>query len=94
MGIDHLSTVVALHHFFYRVLHAHFNHAKKVRGVKMNELTTCNQHGCDKPAEYRFTWPGQDEAGVCRDHKAKLEAVANAMGFHLQVMRVREASDD
>lgn len=46
----------------------------------------CNQVNCGKPATYRFTWPGRDEAGICEDHAPKLKAVANAMGLPLQMI--------
>lgn len=45
----------------------------------------CNQKGCDAPASYRFTWPGNDEAFICEGHVAKLRGIANAMGMYLQV---------
>ena len=41
---------------------------------------------CDEPAAFRFTWPGQDEAGICIDHVDKLQNIARAMGLHLQVI--------
>ena len=46
----------------------------------------CNQKNCDQPAAFRFTWPGQDEAGICIDHVATLQNIAAAMGLHLQVI--------
>ncbi len=46
---------------------------------------------CDKPAKYRFAWPGNDESFICNDHIEKLQAVANAMGFHLQVIPLSES---
>ena len=46
----------------------------------------CNQKNCDEPAAFRFTWPGQDEAGICIDHVDKLQNIARAMGLHLQVI--------
>jgi hypothetical protein len=41
---------------------------------------------CGKPAAYRFTWPGQDEAFICEEHMPKLKMVAGAMGFQLQIV--------
>ena len=49
-------------------------------------ITTCNQNGCDRPAAFRFTWPGKDEAGICLAHSVALENVASAMGFHIQLI--------
>ena len=46
---------------------------------------------CDKPANYRFTWPGNDESLICDGHVDKLRGVANAMGFHLQVTPLSES---
>jgi hypothetical protein len=46
----------------------------------------CNQQGCQNEAAFRFTWPGSDEAGICAQHAPKLDAVAQAMGLHLQVI--------
>ncbi len=51
-------------------------------------MTTCNQHGCNEPAAYRFTWPGQDEAGICEVHAVKLRAIAAAIGLPLQLIRL------
>ncbi len=48
----------------------------------------CNQQNCDNPAGFRFTWPGQDEAGICMVHLPKLVGVAKAMGFPLQVIPI------
>jgi hypothetical protein len=46
----------------------------------------CNQRSCDKPAAFRFTWPGRDEAGICADHEPKLKVIATAMGLYIQVI--------
>lgn len=48
--------------------------------------TGCNQSGCTEPGEYRFTWPGKDEALICEAHVGKLRNVAAAIGLHLQVV--------
>jgi len=45
---------------------------------------------CDKLAEYRFTWPGQDEALICGGHVGALRKIASAMGLHLQVIPLSE----
>lgn len=41
---------------------------------------------CDNKAQYRYTWPGQDESFICEEHSKKLRAVAQAMSFHLQLI--------
>ena len=46
----------------------------------------CNQDNCTNKAHYRFTWPGKDEAGICKDHAVKLEAIASSIGLHLQLV--------
>lgn len=43
---------------------------------------------CENAAAYRYTWPGRDEAFVCEGHSHKLRAVADAMGLHLQLIKV------
>lgn len=54
----------------------------------------CNQHGCDLPATFRFTWPGRDEAGICHAHAPKLRGVAEALGLHLQLIPLSQQADD
>lgn len=41
---------------------------------------------CGSPPMYRYTWPGKDEAFICLAHTMKLLKVAEAMGFHLQLI--------
>lgn len=48
----------------------------------------CNQVGCGKPAAFLFTWPGRDEAGICKEHAPDVSKIAAAMGFHLQLKPV------
>jgi hypothetical protein len=43
---------------------------------------------CGAPAEFRYTWPGHDEKFACRLHALKLRGVAQAMGYHLQLIEV------
>lgn len=50
----------------------------------------CNQVGCDKPAAYRFTWPGRAEAGICFTHVLQLVGAAEALGFQLQLIPLFE----
>jgi hypothetical protein len=45
---------------------------------------------CEKPAIARYTWPGRDETGICADHLAKLQVVAEAMGLPLQIIDLEE----
>jgi len=56
-------------------------------------LDRCNQHDCEETAAYRFTWPGQDEAGICEQHANKLKSIANAMGFHCQIIPLDSESE-
>jgi hypothetical protein len=46
----------------------------------------CNQDGCGDDAAFRFTWPGKDEAGICKAHAPKLMGVAEAMGMYVQLI--------
>ena len=41
---------------------------------------------CEAPANFRYTWPGKDEALICMEHAEKLKSIANAMGVHLQLI--------
>lgn len=43
---------------------------------------------CEMPPMFRFTWPGRDEAYICLEHAEKLKSIANALGFHLQLIPV------
>ena len=45
---------------------------------------------CQNDAEYRYTWPGRDEALICGEHANGLRAVSNAMGLPLQMIPVNE----
>jgi len=49
-------------------------------------ISNCNQRGCDEPASFRYTWPGQDEAGICLQHAEQLSAISEAMGLHVQLI--------
>ena len=49
----------------------------------------CNQKDCENDAAFRFTWPGNDEAGICHEHAPKLKGVAEAMGLHLQLIPLK-----
>jgi hypothetical protein len=43
---------------------------------------------CDKPAMFRYTWPGKDESFICLEHAPKIKVVANTIGLHLQLIPV------
>lgn len=45
----------------------------------------CATDGCERPPVARYTWPGREEAVVCRAHAMAALRVAEACGFHLQV---------
>ena len=57
---------------------------------KVTRKTKCSQADCDKPAAYRYTWPGKDEKGTCEEHGLQLLALANAIGMHLQLIPLEE----
>jgi hypothetical protein len=57
----------------------------------MGSIYVCNQDGCGRPAAYRYTWPGHDEAGICEGHVRALTNVAAALGCHLQVIPIPPA---
>jgi len=54
----------------------------------------CNQKGCGELAVYRFTWPGQNEAGVCERHSKAVTNVANAMGCYIQLIPLDTQESD
>ena len=41
---------------------------------------------CENAATHRYTWPGNEEKLICDEHLPKLRAIADAMGFYLQVI--------
>jgi len=47
---------------------------------------------CPSPALYRYTWPGQEEKLACFIHAHQLGAIAEAMGFGLQIVMLNEDS--
>ena len=55
----------------------------------------CNQGGCGKPAAFRFTWPGRDEAGICEGHAPALRNIASAIGCYVKLIPIetKESSD-
>lgn len=46
-----------------------------------SEMKSCNNN-----AQYRFTWPGEDESFICEKHAVKLKTITETMGFHLQLI--------
>jgi hypothetical protein len=55
--------------------------------------TPCKQVGCQNKAAYRFTWPGYDEAGICERHAEWAGDIAEAMGFHLELIPVTHPNE-
>lgn len=51
----------------------------------------CGQLKCENHADYRYTWPGRDEAFICEAHVEKLRQVADAMGLYLQIIPLEMA---
>src|SRR5687768_398867 len=43
---------------------------------------------CEAPAAYRYTWPGRDESFICEGCAPQLKRVADAMGLHVQLIRI------
>ena len=41
---------------------------------------------CPHEAAFRYTWPGNDEALICSMHARRASKIAEAMGFHLQMI--------
>lgn len=57
-------------------------------------MPKCNQRECEEPGAYRFTWPGRNEDTICEDHVGHLRALAEVMGFHLQVIPLAAREED
>ena len=53
----------------------------------------CNQKNCTNKAAYRFTWPGENEAGICNAHVETIKNIARAMGLPLQVIPLEKADE-
>lgn len=54
----------------------------------------CSKKDCDNAASYRFTWPGEDEEGICEEHRSILCSGALLMGFHLQVLPIEQKEQE
>lgn len=44
--------------------------------------------GCNKKADFRYTWPGKNESYICHGHAGSVEAIANAIGMSLQLIPI------
>lgn len=49
---------------------------------------------CQNLANFRYTWPGKDEATICIEHACSLMNIATAMGVHLQLIGISYRSSD
>jgi hypothetical protein len=45
---------------------------------------------CEKQATLRYTWPGRDESYICDSCADKLDAVAQSIGLHIQLLPATE----
>ena len=41
---------------------------------------------CNQQALFRYTWAGQDEKYCCLEHAQKLQGVAQAIGYYVQLI--------
>jgi len=41
---------------------------------------------CSNKAEFRYTWPGKDEAFICQEHAFKMRRIVEAMGMYVQII--------
>ena len=41
---------------------------------------------CPLIAQFRYTWPGEDESFICPIHAPQLQTLARVMGLHLQII--------
>lgn len=57
--------------------------------MKNNESVQCKEK-----ATLRYTWPGQNEDYVCIGCATKLNMLAGAMGFNLQLLTLAEVQID
>lgn len=49
---------------------------------------------CPNRAKYRYTWPGRAESFVCMGHVDKIQAIAQAIGMHLDIHPIHESDFD
>ena len=45
---------------------------------------------CGQSAEFRYTWAGQDESFCCFEHGQQIQGVAQAIGYHIQLIQLAE----
>ena len=50
----------------------------------------CNQKGCEEKAVYRYTWPGEKEELICKQHVSDLSNKVNEMGLTLIIRPIME----
>ncbi len=48
---------------------------------------------CSNKALFRYTWAGRDESFICLEHSGMLWAVANACGYHLQMILLQATEE-
>ena len=46
---------------------------------------------CDQFANYRYTWPGNDETVCCFVHHDQVLKISDAIGMHLQLIPLSES---
>ncbi len=51
-------------------------------------MVNTKEKRCKRPAAYRYTWPGKDEAYCCFQHALGIQGVAKAIGSHQQLIRL------
>ena len=44
------------------------------------------ENKCPNKAEFRYTWPGKDEAFICQEHAFKMRRIVEAMGMYVQII--------
>ena len=47
-------------------------------------MMECTTKDCDNLPNFRYTWPGKDEAYICLLCVGKLNQIAEALGMHQQ----------
>lgn len=60
-------------------------------GLGPRPVLKCGQVDCPKDAEFRFTWPGREEAGACKAHSSQILRVAQALQLPLELIPVATA---
>jgi hypothetical protein len=60
----------------------------------MESKIKCGQKFCSEDAYYRYTWPGNDESYICKNHARKITNISNAMGFHIQMIPLEKENNE